>query len=209
MFKLILVLAINLAISVLNCYAAGVSWKDVFTRGSRLDRWVLRSAVFQSGVGFSMPILLGLGIGTVSYLTSGTEPALSAEEGKQMMEAIVNLWYAIVIIPILGTGTIIWIYSLRVAYERRDLSSIATAGWNTYANVSNAMDAVNNIGGVLGKLGSFFGDALNSKGDGKAKSGLIVLLIVAVSLMLGFIIAISLVRYFARTAVARVEAQRA
>ncbi len=51
-----------------------------------------------------MPILIGLTFGSVAFLTSGADPVLSPAEGKEVMQAVFNLWYVAVIFPILGSG---------------------------------------------------------------------------------------------------------
>lgn len=201
------ILVLNVLISVWNCYAVGTAWKDTMSIGGLFNKFVLWSAVIQSGVGFSMPILIGLSYGMVAYLTSGEKPFMTPEEGKQVMEWIFSLWYVAVIFPILGTGFVIWAHSLRVAYQRRDFASIAAAGWNSYAQVHNTISAAQHLGGALGNVGEIFGALTKGKSSGndKSKAALLVIILVLVSLLAGFIIAFSLVRYFANTADSRIE----
>lgn len=202
---LILILILNVGISIWNCYAVGTAWKDTMAIGGWFNKLVLWSAVIQSGVGFSMPILLGLTFGAVAYLTSGTEPELTAAEGAELVQAVFSLWYIAVIFPILGSGLAIWAHSLREAYRRRDFTSIATAGWNTFAQVHNTISAINNVGGAFEVVGELFSKALSGKGDGKGKIAILVILLVVVSLVLGFLIAFGLVRYFASKTVSRMD----
>ncbi|MCA9340671.1 MAG: hypothetical protein KDA17_07175 [Candidatus Saccharibacteria bacterium] len=203
---LVLVLILNVAISIWNCYAAGTAWKDTMAFGSTFDKVLLWSAAIQSGVGFSMPILLVLAYGSTYFLTGGAEPTMSPAEAQEFMQAIFSLWYVAVIFPILGSGLAIWIHSIRAAFQRRDFASIATAGWNTFAQVHNTISAVENLGGALGNVGDFFGKALNSKGgDGKGKAGILLILIVVLALVAGFMITFALIRYFARTSESRLE----
>ncbi len=199
------VLLLNVLISVWNCYAVGSAWKDTMAMGGWFNKTVLWSAVIQSGVGFSMPILLVLAYASSVFLTSGAEPMLTPEEAKEMMQAIFSLWYVAVIFPILGSGLAIWAHSLREAYRRRDFASIATAGWNSFAQIHNTVSAVNNIGGALGNVGELFGKALSGKGDGKGKVAILVILLVVISIVAGFMIAFGLVRYFANRAESRIE----
>ncbi len=199
------VLLLNVLISVWNCYAVGSAWKDTMVMGGWFNKTVLWSAVIQSGVGFSMPILLVLAYASSVFLTSGAEPMLTPEEAKEMMQAIFSLWYVAVIFPILGSGLAIWAHSLREAYRRRDFASIATAGWNSFAQIHNTVSAVNNIGGALGNVGELFGEALSGKGDGKGKVAILVILLVVISIVAGFMIAFGLVRYFANRAESRIE----
>lgn len=205
MLLLACILVLNVVISVWNCYAVGQVWNDVKLIGTTFDKVLSWSAIIQSAVGFSMPILLLLAWICVSVLTSGQEPAFSPEEAKVFMEAIFNLWYLAIIFPVLGTGLVIWAHSVRMAYQRRDFASIASAGWNTFAQVHNTISAFNNVGGALGNIGDFFGSALSGKGDGKEKGAILVVLLVILALVAGFVIAFSLVNYFANRSASVVE----
>lgn len=200
------IIILNVLISIWNCYAVGTAWKDTMAIGGWFNKLVLWSAVIQSGVGFSMPILIGLALGTTSYLTTGEKPAMTPAEAQLFMESIYSLWYVAVIFPILGSGLAIWAHSLREAYRRRDFSSIAAAGWNSFAQIHNMVSAANNIGGALGNVGELFGTVLGGKGDGKGKLAILVVVIVIIALVAGFLIALGLVRYFARTSESRIEA---
>jgi hypothetical protein len=199
------ILILNVLISVWNCYAVGSAWKDTMAMGGFFNKLVLWSAVIQSGVGFSMPIFLSLLFGAVWFLATGENPSMSPQEVTEVVQAATSLWYVAVIFPILGSGFAIWAHSIREAYLRRDFSSIATAGWNSFAQIHNTVSAVNNLGGALGNIGEFFGAALGGRGDGKGKAAILVILIVILSLVLGFMIAFGLVRYFANRAESRIE----
>ena len=203
---LVAVLTLNVLISIWNCYAVGSAWKDTMAMGGWFNKTILWSAVIQSGIGFSMPILIILAYIAQVVLTGGAEPTLTPEEGRQMMKGIFSLWYVAVIFPILGSGLAIWAHSLREAYRRRDFASIATAGWNTFAQIHNTVSAVNNIGGALGDVGKLFGEALDGGGDdAKGKIAILVILITVTSLVAGFMIAFGLVRYFANRTQSRLE----
>lgn len=204
MLLLLGILTLNVVISVWNCYAVGTAWKDVMVLGSWFHKTLLWSAIIQSGVGFSMPILLGLSLGSIALLT-GENGELTPAEATEMIEAIFSLWYVAVILPVLGSGLIIWAHSVRAAYKRRDFPSIANAGWNSFAQIHNIVSAVNNLGGALGNVGKFFGTALSGKGDNKGKAGILVILLVILALVLGFMIAFGLVRYFANNTKSRIE----
>ena len=198
------VLAINVLISIWNCYAVGSAWKDTMAMGGWFNKTILWSAVIQSGVGFSMPILIILAYIAQAILTNGEKPTLTPEEGRQMMQGIFSLWYVAVIFPVLGSGLAIWAHSLREAYRRRDFASMATAGWNTFAQISNTISAANNLGGALGDVGKLFGD-LVGKGDSKSKVATLAIAIAILSIVAGFLIAFGLVRYFASKTTSRIE----
>lgn len=199
------VLLLNVIISIWNCYAVGSAWKDTMAFGGAFEKLILWSGVIQSGVGFSMPILIVLSWIATTILTGGTEPTLTPAEAQEFMQAIFSLWYVAVIFPILGSGLAITAHSIRVAYHRRDFGSIAVAGWNSFAQIHNTISAVNNLGGAFGNIGELFGKALSGKGDGKGKLAILALILVVASLASGFLITFALVRHFAKTTVSRIE----
>lgn len=204
-FLLIAVLVLNVLISVWNCYAVGTAWKDTMALGGRFEKALLWSGIIQSGVGFSMPILLALSFGTLPFLTAGEHPVLTSAEANQFVQDIFSLWYLAIIFPILGSGLAIWAHSVRIAFQRRDFSSIAVAGWNSSAQIVNTLSAVHNVGFAWENVVELFGEALSGKGDGKGKVAILVVLLVVVSLVAGFLIAFSLVRYFNMHTASRME----
>lgn len=199
------ILTLNVLISIWNCFAVGSAWKDTMALGGWFNKTILWSAIIQSGVGFSMPILIGLAYLSVGLMTGGEEPALTMAEGQQIIEWIFSLWYVAVIFPILGSGFAIWAHSLREAYRRRDFPSIATAGWNSFAQINNTVSAVQNLGGALGNVGELFRVLGKSKGDGKGQAAILVIILVIIALVGGFMIAFGLVRYFAKRTESRLE----
>lgn len=202
---LLMIVLVNVLISIWNCYAVGTAWKDTMTIGGWFNKLVLWSAVIQSGIGFSMPILIAVVWGLTTYLTSGNEPTLTPIEGEQFMEAIFSLWYVIIIFPLLGSALAVWAHSLREAYRRRDFTSIATAGWNTYAQIRNTLSAINNIGGALGNVGQLLREVFQGRSEFRVKLAIFGIVIAIGSLIAGFLIAIALVRYFSEKTESRIE----
>jgi len=214
---LIGILLLNVGISIWNCYAVGTAWKDVMAMGGGFLKLVLYSAVVQSAIGFSLPILLALawvatkvlGMPGTDDAGNPTPPYMSPEEIRSFWEAIMSLWYVAIILPCLGSGYIITGHSLYVAYQRRDFASIATAGWNTFASINNTIGAVRNLGGAFGNVGEFIGSAMSAGGSGKdaakLKAVILLFVLVIVALMLGTMIAVGLVRYFASRTESRIE----
>jgi hypothetical protein len=121
-----------------------------------------------------------------------------------MWQFAMSFWYLIVIFPLLGTGLVITIHSWMEAIRNRSIGSMAAAGWNTYAQVSNTMSAASNMGEVFSTVGRGFGEIMKSGGNGKdgakAKALILAVLIVIVALMLGALTTTLLIQYYARTA---------
>lgn len=211
------ILLLNVCISIWNCYAVGTAWKDTMAMGGGFLKAVLYSAVVQSAIGFSLPILLllawiatkVLGLPGTDDAGNATPPAMSPQDIAEFWQAIFSLWYVAVILPCLGSGFIITAHSIRIAYQRRDFGSIAAAGWNSFAQIYNTVDAVRNLGGAWGNVAEFVGKGLSAGGDGKdsgkAKAVILLFVLVIVALMLGTMIAVGLVRYFANQTESRLE----
>lgn len=182
MIWIILLMLLNVAISTWNCFAVGASWKDVMTLGGRLERWTIYGAIVHSTVGFSFPILLAL-----AYF--GTPLFFEAEQVPQVMESIFALWWVLVIVPVVGFGFIIWAQSVQTAIRRRDPASIGIAAWNTFAQVSNTISMIGNMGQMLD---------ITFKAMKDAKQAIFIVLVAAISLGVGFYITMKLVGFFAR-----------
>lgn len=186
-------LLLNVAISWWNCYVVGRSWDIIKHHGSGFEHLVLWSGAIQAAIGFSMPLIIGLSFVSVSFLTAGEEPTLTAEQGEVFLEGIFSLWYLLIIFPILSTGFIIWIHSVREAVKRRDFASIATAGWNTFANIHNFSNAASGIADAFGGIGKVFKDL-----KGNALVIAVLIAIVAVSLLGGIVLTASLIQRYRR-----------
>lgn len=195
-------LALNVAIAWWNCYVVGSAWDMVKHHGSRWEKVILWSGAIQSTVGFSMPIVLGLAFVSVGLLSSGEQPTLTKEEAAAFMQGVFSLWYLAVIVPVLGSGFAIWVHSIQIAIQRRDFQSIATAAWNTYANVKNFSGAWSGIGDAFKALGNVSPKG-SSKDSGKVMIVLLLIMIVVVALLAGALITASLIQRYRRLSVTK------
>ena len=196
LFVFLLVL-INIGIAWWNCYAVGSVWKDTMAFGSRFEKALLYSGAVQSTAGFSIPILLVITWVTTLLLQMGSTPA-PPEQIKAIWEGVMNLWYVAIIIPVVGSGFIIWGHSMREAWKNRDLVSFGVAGWNTFAQISNTISVFNNLGPAMSKVGDLF------KGSkSKDAAPLLVILIVLVALMSSVLLTVKLIQYYAEKAPSR------
>lgn len=171
-FMFFILFIINLVISAYNAWSVGKSWADVQAIGSGWQKIVVISAFIMSGCGFTwcyliVFALIGNGLG---YLDMET------------VTMVLYLGYAVIILPVLGSGAAIWIDSVTTAYRHRDLGSVGTAAWNTFAQAHNTYRAIRDLGTVLKALGQFF-----KGGRSKGKAQLLVIVLVVIALLLGFI----------------------
>lgn len=179
---IVLLLAINLGISWLNCYSVGGIWAESKALGGfvRLLAWC---GAIQAAIGFSS--VIGFGIGYVVYSLGYLTP--------EAAKGAVSLWYLLIIIPALGTGFILMINSWIVAYRERSLLNMGTAAWNTFAQFHNMYSAIDGIGDAFQGVGKMF--------DGDTdKEGVIALLavaIVGVSLFGGVLLTAYLIKKYA------------
>ena len=203
LFFLFILLGINIAISVWNCFAVGTVIKDVMAFGGKFQKALVWSAIIQSTIGFSMPIVLLLGYALFTYATGGTDPMLTPEQGATLWQGILSLWWILIIIPGVGSCFIILGHSLWAAYKYRDFASIAVAGWNTVATINNVMSMINNFGGALSHVGELF--KIPNHANGVMKIWLYAFVIVIIALIAGFAIAVFLVRFFSRHTTARFD----
>lgn len=200
----IVLLVINGFISWLNCRTAGMAWKDTMAVGSWFEKALLWCAAIQSTIGFSMLLLFPMGFGLIAYLTSGTPPYITPAEGKELLDQLFSLWYAMVILPCIGSGTVIWVHSVKVAIQTRRPGAIAAATWNSFAQVMNIIDLFRNFGHVTSSVGKLFESAGNSK-DNKGKAAIAIIIVAVLAIIMGAIITAGLISFYARRAPSVVE----
>lgn len=199
----IVLLAVNGLISWLNCRSAGMAWKDTMAVGSWFEKALLWSAAVQSTVGFSMLILVPGAFGLTAYLSAGTHPTLTPDEAHEMLQGVFSFWWLAVIFPVVGSGTIIWVHSIRVAIQTRRPGAIAAAAWNTFAQVMNTISLFRDMGEAITHTGKLFKSA--GGGDNKGKVAIAFIILGVVAIVAGGLITAGLIAYYARTSRSVVE----
>lgn len=147
-----------------------------------------------SGFSWCLLIVLFFG-GSVFYPQYITPVALKAG---------LSLGYLILIPGILFSGFAIWIDSLVTAWRQRDMASMSVAAWNTFANISNTLSAVRDVPLALEDVGKLF------SGDGDLKDKLVMLVIVltALAILGGILIAATIIRFYSRQEMLNLRDQR-
>lgn len=180
MGMLLFVLALNLAVSWLNCWSVGRSWYEAKALGGwpRLLTWC---AATQAAVGFSS--VIGFAAGGVLHL-AGLLPA-------NVAHGAVSLWYLLVIVPALSTGLVILVESWRTAMRTRSWSDMGVAGYNTIAMANNLYGASDGFGQALEAVGKLL--------DGEEDSNMAVLAfgLALAALASGAVVTAILVRHYA------------
>jgi len=179
---LVVMLVINLGISWWNCKVCGENWVESKMAGG-FYRLLIWCGAIQAAIGFSMIII-------VLVLFAGQEYI-----PPEVMKLSISMWYLTIIIPCLGTGYIITVYSWIAAFKERSLANVGTAAWNTFATIHNTYGAVSGIKDSFGSIVS----AINDVDDARAKMFAYACIIAISSLAGGIIITTVLIRHYAGT----------
>lgn len=175
---LFIFLIVNSVISFLNAYGAGAMYSEAKVIGG-WTRVVNISALIMAVCGWSWVILT---IETIIVVTTGYLEPVEAE-------AMFNLGYLFLIVPIIGSGFALWAHSLIRAFKTRSLGDIGVAGWNTFAQVHNVYTAAKHAPGAIQSVMNAFG---------KSKEGrklLAIILLVIIALGGGILITIAIARW--------------
>jgi hypothetical protein len=180
---------LNFVISIFNAWSCGKTWYATKQKGG-LAHFMNWMGAIMSASGFTWCYTLALA--AVGSLVSTTDTVNGVEVtgplvSPDMLQAIIQLGYMVIILPILGSGLAITVASWRYAARSRSFGDTAIAGWNTYAQISNTVSAVQNVPNVLGGLIKFF-----SKGDDKKNA--IVLILVTVAALGGIMTTFGIIR---------------
>ena len=169
MLMLTLLLLLNVGIAFWNAKVCGQAWREANALGG-WGKAVVWSGAIQSVIGFSSAYAFMVAL------------ALGGKYGH----AVLSLWYVLIIIPALGTGFLITVNSWINAYRERSLSSMAEAGWNTFATIHNVSNASSGIGEAFSSIGDIFGgDSDDDAASGFAKLGIILAVVVVLGASVG------------------------
>lgn len=178
---LFLLLALNFAISWSNASYVGQYWSESKQVGGSFRVYMVTGYIMAIA-GFTMVygyILLLVSPYILPLLKVSQETILAV----QSLSA--DLIYLFCVATIIPTGFYIWIRSLKTFFEEKTLSAGLTAGWNTFAQVHNVVNAAREVPNALSRIA----DALLGKGKKKNDKTIIVvlaILIVAVAIFGGY-----------------------
>lgn len=161
MLLLFLILIWNFGVSCLDAYMAGVGW-----RGAQgFFKIVLVAAIVMSLCGFIevTTILLGFIATAFHWLP----PAA--------MQALVSLTLLLIMVPALGSGLIITIFSIQQAMKTRSFGDIATATYNTAAMANNVYEMGKSAPSLFENVSKFF-DSDDDESAGAQTAVLLILL---------------------------------
>jgi len=152
-----LLLLWNFGISWLNCWFVGRTWVESKAIGGWV-RVVTLAAAVMGACGFIWCNLLVIGyvcsthIGILPVKYQLTDPYL---------QLLWEMGYVLIVFPVLGSGLIIWVDSIKEAYKERDGLSIGIAAYNTFAMANNTYEAAKFLPTVFEKISTSLKDSDN------------------------------------------------
>lgn len=167
----------NFAISAFNAWGCGLSWNETKIAGGiyHFMNWM---GAIMSASGFTWCYTL------LAAFVASHIPIESEDDGTtgfllnpESAQALLELGYLIVLLPILGSGLAITLQSWAYFWRKRTFGRGVVAGYNTFAQVHNFYSAAQNVPGVVDHLGNFFGG--DSKSDEDEDRGRALILILA------------------------------
>lgn len=161
MVLVVLLMLWNFGVSWLNCWFVGRTWAESKVIGG-WTRLVTLAAAVMGASGFVWCNMLALGF--LASTHAGLLPP-KYELNDTYLGLLFNMGYALVIVPILGSGLAIWADSVKRAYKNRDGVSIGVAGYNTFAMAYDTYEAAKFLPSVLKSVGK----TLESTKDARAK----------------------------------------
>ena len=193
-FLYILLLGLNFIISWSNASYVGRYWSESKEVGGSFRRHVVCGYIM-AVAGFTMVY------GCILLLIS---PYVMQATGKFDPEVIADfeslasdILYLLVAVPIVLSGIRIWLTSLKAAFEKRTFSYIATAGWNSYAQIHNTISLARNAPSAFGRIVEAFGGGKKSRRSSKKGSEYIILLaifVVVLAIVGGYLTADAIMR---------------
>lgn len=178
---LFLLLALNFVISWSNASYVGRYWSESKQVGGSFRVYMVTGYIMAIA-GFTMVygyILLLISPYILPLLNVSQETIIAI----QTLSA--DLIYLFCVATIIPTGFYIWIRSLKTFFEEKTLSAGLTAGWNTFAQIHNVVNAAREVPNSLSRIA----DALLGKGKKKNDKTIIValaILILAVAIFGGY-----------------------
>ena len=171
-----IMLVVNFLISWWNARTVGKMWSESKAMGG-FPRVLAVSGYIMSVAGFTMVYvtILILLIGNF-----GPSFGLDSADANMLLNLVSDLSYILIVMAILPTGIIIWINSLITFWRHKSLRTGGVALWNTFATVSNTINAARNVPSAINGLKRAFSN--NDRGSGNI---LILGIIIVLAAVLG------------------------
>lgn len=170
-------LLVNFLISWGNATYCGRYWTESKYTGG-FFRFNVISGYIMSIAGFTMVY------GYLLLLASPYVLPLFLELSNEQLMGIVQLssdmLYLLILLAVIPTGFFIWFNSLAVFWKRKTLGNGLTAGWNTYAQLHNVINASREAPSAFKRVTSSLLGGNRKKKDNIVVALAIVVLLVAI-----------------------------
>ena len=184
-------LILNFGISWWNAYAVGRAWVETKHNGG-WPRFMAWMGAIQSATGFTWCYL---------FLLAIVAHGLGYLHDDAFMVCL-QLGYIVVVPGLLFSGLMIMIDSWAAAYRQRTLANFGTAAYNTFAQIYNTYNAIQDIGPAFKSVVGFFGGGRSSGDDDDNNNNnngaaILVVMIVALALAGGIVTTAAIIRHTA------------
>jgi len=134
----LVLIVLTIAISAFNAVSVGAMWTE-----SKGAGWFARA------VAWSGAVMAAVGFTYISALFIIVCFSLFGLLDRHTAALAIELSYAVVLFPTLGSGLVLTVHSLIVAWRKRTFGDTAVAAWNFYAMCDNTITACDYDGSLL------------------------------------------------------------
>jgi len=191
MLGLVLLLLLNFAISWANARYCGRYWSESkvmggFFRLNVIVGYIMAIAGFTMVYGYVLLLLLPYIIPLIPELEKTIDIA-------ELVQLTSDMLYILVATAVIPTGFWIWFQSLAQFWKRKTLDNGLTAGYNTYAQIHNVVQASREVPSAFKRVTKklFHTD---DDDNGKALLGLIVIFVVILAILGGYFTASAIMK---------------
>lgn len=183
-FFVVIMCAVNFGISVWNANSVGKIWTEAKYIGGGV-RVLAVCGYIMAVAGFTM--VYSIIIMAIIGATDGFG-YLSPENAEALLAFVGDLSYVLVALAVIPTGILITINSLVTFWKHKSLKTGAVGAWNTFATVSNVVNAARSMPSAFGRI---LGSVRSNRNNGVA---LLAILIVALCVFGGYFTASAIVK---------------
>lgn len=189
-FWVILLLALNFAISWANSVSVGRMWSESKVIGGSV-RVLAVAGYIMAIAGFTM--VYGCVLLLISPYIIPHIPGLSNLPVDEIAALTSDMLYVLIISFVIPSGFIIWFNSVVRFWRRKTLSNGLVTVWNTYAQVRNTVSAARNMPSAFGRITkALFGGKRKKKGN--AAVILLAVMIVILAICSGWLTASAIMK---------------
>jgi hypothetical protein len=167
-----LIWVLNFVISIGNAYGSGRAWVEAKHAGG-WPRFLCWMGALMSASGFSWCYLIVLAL--LAYHFDWLKPG--------DVEVAVQLGYIVIIPGVLFSGLMITVASWAEAYRSRRVLDMGVAAYNTYAQIHNTFNAIQDFGSAFSNVVKFFTSSHSKSSDDDDSDGAAVLIVAALVLV--------------------------